>query len=132
MTRRRFTLATRILAVIATSLPVAPALASSHIVDVAWSGAGRFEHSAPVAAGKFVELCARLDAGQKVQWTFEATLPMDFNIHYHVGKDTVYPVKPGELGRGSGVLSVAVAEVHCWMWTNKSNGPSSLRASLQK
>ena len=74
---------------------------SGHIVDVAWDPSGRFNHSATVPPGKFVEVCGRLDSGMKVRWEFDAVAPMDFNIHYHVGKDAVFPAKQAQVAKES-------------------------------
>jgi hypothetical protein len=31
-----------------------------------------------------------------VRWNFTAAAPVDFNIHYHVGKEAVFPVKQAQ------------------------------------
>lgn len=113
-------------------LAVVPARAASHIVDVVWSNSGRFEHAANVPAGKFVELCVKLDMGDKVRWSFEAAAPIDFNIHHHVGKETAFPAKQSQVTQGSGLLQVDAKENHCWMWTNKTPAEAVVRATLQR
>lgn len=109
-----------------------PAAGSSHIVDVVWSEAGRFEHSAMVPAGRFIELCGKLAAGDRIRWAFDAAVPMDFNIHYHVSKETVFPAKQGQVVIGGELLQVGVTEHHCWMWTNRSANAALLRVMLQR
>ena len=113
-------------------LAATPAFAAEHIVDIAWNAKGRFEHGANVAAGKFVELCGKLPQGAKVQWTFDAAAPVDFNIHYHRGKEVVTPAEAKHATRGADTLAVAVAEEYCWMWTNKTAGPVRLAVQLQR
>ena len=108
------------------------AIASSHIVDIAWSSDGRFVHMAPVAAGKFVELCGKLAIGENVRWSFAATAPVDFNIHYHAGKETVFPAKQAQVKNGRETLNVTVAQDYCWMWTNKTSAPVSLTVDLAR
>ena len=76
--------------VLATVTLSGAALAAAHIVDIAWSPDGRFEHQAQIAAGKFVEVCGPLAPGGGVRWRFTAGAPVDFNIHYHLGKETVF------------------------------------------
>ena len=107
------------------------ALAASHIVDIAWSADGRFAHTAQVAAGKFVEACGQLAAGDSVRWN-TAGAPVAFNIHYHVGKQTVFPVKLAQVSRGQDMLNVAVAQDYCWMWTNKGSAPVNLTVELKR
>ena len=120
------------LAAMATALSCAGVQASSHLVDIAWSPDGRFAYQGPIAAGKFVELCGKLTARDAVRWNFTTAAPVDFNIHHHVGKEVVYPVKQVQVGAGRDTLSVAVAQDHCWMWTNKGSVPVSLTVELAR
>ncbi len=108
------------------------ALAAGPIVDIAWSPDGRFAHKAQIAAGKFVEVCGKLAAGDGVRWGFTAGAPVDFNIHYHVGKEAVFPVKQAQVAAGSDTLKVEVAQDYCWMWTNKGSAPASLTVDLAR
>ena len=54
--------------------------ARAELVDIVWTADGRFERSLPVAAGRFVEVCGALHAGQAVPWSFESDAALDFNI----------------------------------------------------
>jgi hypothetical protein len=108
------------------------ALAASHIVDIAWSPDGRFAHKAQIAAGKFVEVCGKLAVGEGVRWNFAAGAPVDFNIHYHVGKEAVFPAKQEQVSNGRDTLNVTVAQDYCWMWTNKGSAPVSLTVDLAR
>ena len=75
--------------VLLTALPAARA----DVVDIKWSGDGRFARQSTAAAGKFADVCGKLPAGTSVRWDFEASTPLDFNVHYHVGKEVVFPSK---------------------------------------
>lgn len=108
------------------------AWASSHIVDIAWAMDGRFTHQAQIAAGKFVEVCGKLPSGQGVRWSFTTGAPVDFNIHYHVGKEAVFPAKQAQISSGRDTLNAIVAQDYCWMWTNKGNAPVSLTIDLAR
>jgi hypothetical protein len=110
----------------------APALASQHIVDIAWDPGARFEHSAVVPGGKFLEVCGKLDVGTAVRWSFKAAAPLDFNIHYHVGKSAEFPAKRAQVAAAEDVLRVNVKEDYCWMWTNKSDAPTRVELRLQR
>jgi hypothetical protein len=79
-----------------------------------------------------VELCGKLAAGQAVQWQYDSPAPLDFNIHYHVGKDVIYPAKLKATAAARDTLRVAVEQDYCWMWTNKGESPASLKATLQR
>lgn len=118
-------------ALAATTLSMA-AFAATHIVDIVWSPDGRFAHKAQIAAGKFVEVCGKLAVGEGVRWSFTAAAPVDFNIHYHVGKEAVFPAKQTQVSSGRDTLNVAVAQDYCWMWTNKGSAPVSLAVDLAR
>lgn len=108
------------------------ALAATHIVDIAWPPDGRFAHKAQIAAGKFVEVCGKLAVGEGVRWSFTAVAPVDFNIHYHVGKEAVFPARQTQVSSGRDTLNVAAAQDYCWMWTNKGSAPVSLTVDLAR
>ena len=108
------------------------ALAAAHIVDIAWPPDGRFAHKAQIAAGKFVEVCGKLAVGEGVRWSFAAAAPVDFNIHYHVGKEAVFPARQTQVSSGRDTLNVAVAQDYCWMWTNKSGQAVDLNVLLTR
>jgi hypothetical protein len=106
--------------------------AAQHITDITWSADGGFVYTTTVAPGRFAELCGKLDAGHAVRWRFDAAAPLDFNIHYHVGKDVVYPVKATALAHGTDTLDATLAQEYCWMWTNRGTVPVRLEVSLQR
>ena len=108
------------------------ALAAAHIVDIAWQPDGRFAHKAQIAAGMFVEVCGKLAVGEGVRWSFTAAAPVDFNIHYHVGKEAAFPARQTQVSSGRDTLNVAVAQDYCWMWTNKGSAPVSLVVDLAR
>lgn len=112
-----------VLAAAALALP-----AHAEVVDIDWGAGGRFERTLSLPAGKFAELCGKLTKGDRVQWTFTADQPVDFNIHYHVGKDVVYPAKSDGVARLAGEFVAPLDQDYCWMWTRKS-GPEA-RASV--
>ena len=106
--------------------------ARAEIVDIAWSDTGRFERRILVAPGKFAEVCGKLVKDQTVAWRFEADGALDFNIHYHLGKDVRYPERRDARASGSGRLRVAIDQDHCWMWTNRSERPVQLTLLLSR
>ncbi|WP_128000979.1 hypothetical protein [Piscinibacter defluvii] len=109
-----------------------PAAAQAEVIDIAWSGAGRFEHRVTVAPGKFAEACGRLARAESIAWRFEASGPLNFNIHYHEGKKVRYPERRDALAGASGRLKVALDQDYCWMWTNKAGQPVTLQFLLER
>ena len=106
--------------------------ARAELVDISWDGSGHFETSMSVAPGKFAEVCGKLAKGQSIAWSFKADKPMNFNVHYHEGKQAVFPEKQEGVVQTQGTLEVGVDQHYCWMWTNKSDAPAQLRLSLQR
>lgn len=118
----------------ATAMLVMAANSSqAEIVELTWSAAGHFEHTSPVAPGKFVELCGKLTAGQQVRWRFTSSAPSDFNIHYHLSKsEVVYPARAKAVKQGQDTLRVALEQDYCWMWSNRGEQPLRLNVQLER
>lgn len=121
-----------VLAVAAVLLLVPAAPTRAEILDLAWNAQGRMQMERPVAPGKFLEVCGPLAAGQRVTWSFEAAAPLDFNVHYHQGKDVVYPAQLAQATRAADTLVAATRQDYCWMWTNRSAAAVALKLTLQR
>ena len=106
--------------------------ARADIIDIAWNEQGRFERRVSVAPGKFAEVCGTLARADSVAWRFDASGPLNFNIHYHEGKDVRYPERRDALAGASGRLQVALDQDYCWMWTNKSGQAVDLNVLLTR
>ncbi len=106
--------------------------ARADIIDIAWNEQGRFERRVSVAPGKFAEVCGKLARADSVAWRFEASGPLNFNIHYHEGKDVRYPERRDALAGASGRLQVVLDQDYCWMWTNKSGQAVDLNLLLTR
>ena len=109
----------------------APA-AGGEAIDIAWTPTGDFERTLVVATGKFVEICGPLERGRAVRWSFTTDRRLHFNIHYHVGKDVVYPARWDDASMASGTLEVSVPQTYCWMWSSKQKESADLRVTLKR
>ena len=118
-----------LLAAGALSLPMLPARAE--VVDIVWQADGRFDRTFTIAADKFAELCGAFNPGQAVDWSFDADGALNFNIHYHAGKDVRYPKRLNQTYRSRGKLAVKSPQDYCWMWTNKSATAAQLAVRLE-
>ena len=114
------------------SLLMGAAAARAEVIELQWQDAGRFERSLTIAPGKFAEICGPLEAGQAVQWSFDADRALNFNVHYHVDKDVRYPAKKENVKRLQGDLSVDARQDYCWMWTNKTTAATKLSVTLRR
>ena len=107
-------------------------LVHAELLDIVWNASGHYEKTATVQPGKFLELCGGLAKGQAIGWSFDADQALDFNVHFHEGKDVVFPEKQTAVTKASGTLNVAVKQDYCWMWSNKSATPATLTARLKR
>jgi len=41
-------------------------------------------------------------------------------VHYHVGKEAVFPFKLSGVAKASDTLDTKIEQDYCWMWSNKS------------
>lgn len=106
--------------------------ATAQIVPVEWDAAGQFSKDLTIPSGKFVEACEKLPKGVKVAWSFEAGTPLDFNVHYHEGKQVRFPAKKSQVAKDAGTLTTELDQDYCWMWTNKGAAEATLRLKLTK
>lgn len=123
---------TSLRAVLAMLLLAGSTLPRAEVIDLAWTPSGSFERRLVIAPGKFAELCGPLAKGQSVAWSFEAGAALDFNIHFHQGKDVVYPARASGVARSEGTLVADPAHDYCWMWTNKSASAVALAVQLRR
>ena len=115
-----------------TAVASASNLAQAELLDIAWNASGLYEKTSTVQPGKFLELCGGLTKGQAIDWSFDADRALDFNVHFHEGKDVVFPSKQDAVKQASGTLNVAVKQDYCWMWGNKKETPASLTVRLKR
>jgi hypothetical protein len=77
-----------------------------------------------VQAGKIAEECFSLAAGERVEYQFEASVPLDFNLHTHRGREIVMPVQVERTREQAGIFTSPQREDYCMMWTNRSVVPA--------
>jgi hypothetical protein len=102
---------TLLIALLAGLVPVADAAGVESV-----TAEKPFAHS--VRPRQIAEECFKLPAGQAIGYAFEASAPVDFNIHYHVGKDVVYPVKGDQVRQAVDRFTAPSDQDFCLMWTN--------------
>jgi hypothetical protein len=106
--------------------------AHADLVDVPWQADATAQGEWQIAPGKFAEWCTQLRQGEKVQWRFDADAPLNFNVHYHEGKEVRVPAKQDAASKSEGLLDVPSDQHYCWMWSNKSKAAVTARATLRK
>jgi hypothetical protein len=80
----------------------------------------------------FAEECFKLPGGETIGYAFESSATMDFNIHFHRGKDVVYPVKVDAVRRADDRFTAPSAEEFCLMWTNGTAAMVTVKGALSR
>lgn len=102
------------------------------VIDIAWDAQGRFAQEQPIEPGKFAEICGKLKKGEAIAWRYDGSAALDFNIHYHVDKTVIYPVRKPTAKAARGQLRAALDQDYCWMWTNKGAQSVVLKVALRR
>jgi hypothetical protein len=76
--------------------------------------------SVTLKPNKIIEKCMSLVPPQKIEYHFEASAKLNFNLHYHKGEQIYYPVKLDRTNGESGLYEVKAKEDYCLMWENRS------------
>ena len=90
-----------------------------------------FKTQLNIQPGKFTEVCGKLKKGNLIHWQFDSSAPLDFNIHYHEGKEIIFPYKMNAIKSAKEELLISLDQDYCWMWTNKSGEAVKLEMSLR-
>lgn len=92
----------------------------------------QFAHALPrhvevvLQAGKIHEDCFSLQRAQRVQYNFKLDRPGKFNLHYHRGKEVLYPLRSESVSEQKGDYVATVAQEYCLMWSGSKDGDSKL------
>ena len=62
------------------------------------------------------EECIAVMPGDRVDYAFESTQPVDFNIHFHEGKTIVMPVVREKSRGDAGMYAPPIGQHYCLMW----------------
>ena len=90
-----------------------------------------FKTQSNIQPGKFSEVCGKLKKGNLIRWQFDSSAPLDFNIHYHEGKEIIFPYKMNAIKSAKEELMISLDQDFCWMWTNKSGEAVKLEMNLR-
>jgi hypothetical protein len=62
------------------------------------------------------EECMRLAPGDRLDWRYESSQPLAFNIHYHEANAVLSPVVRDDSTGDSGTFEARQGEDYCLMW----------------
>jgi hypothetical protein len=72
------------------------------------------------------EDCVELISGQILEYSFEASKPLNFNLHYHEDHDVVYGITKDGVSGDKGTFLCEKKQYYCLMWTNPGAEPVGL------
>jgi hypothetical protein len=85
----------------------------------------------PLPPYQIQEECAKLQAGDRLEYGFNADAPLHFNIHYHEGKAMILPLTRDNVKADRGEFNVLIAQEYCVMWEAGAGGtPLDYRVRL--
>lgn len=90
-----------------------------------------FKTQLNIQPGKFSEVCGKLKKGNLIRWQFDSSALLDFNIHYHEGKEVIFPYKMNAIKSAKEEFLISRDQDYCWMWTNKSSEAVKLEMNLR-
>ena len=88
------------------------------------------EKSLNLRPGKVHESCHKLDAGSKINYSFQVSSETLFNLHYHMDKEIKYPVAEQQALKDSGTVYINTTQTYCLMWTNPQEHTVTLRYNI--
>jgi hypothetical protein len=70
----------------------------------------------PLPSYQIQEECFTLKEGDRVEFAYKSTEPVDFNIHYHEGQAVVMPISREKSREDAGFYTAQLAQGYCLMW----------------
>ena len=89
-------------------------------------------YSFTLSGKAFDERCLTLAAGEAIRYRFRASAPVDFNIHYHRGNETSFPVKRLAVREIESTFKAPRADGYCLMWEHRGEGVARVEGSLER
>lgn len=71
-----------------------------------------------IGESEWVERCFDLGTGDSVRYSFQSSEPVNFDLHFHSGDTTRYPVKKDGVSEGRGVYTAREPQKYCLSWAN--------------
>lgn len=79
-----------------------------------------------IGPSRIHEDCLELLPGHVLEYSFEATEAINFNIHYHEDHNVLYVVSKDAVATAQGGFQSEKKHHYCLMWTNPNKKPVTL------
>ena len=114
------------LALLLLPLPAIGVLANA----IEWDGTDAVELEVVIAPGEKAEVCSSLARQQQVEWSFEGSKAVDFDIHYGQGASATYALRRFKMSSLQGRLDPPADQTYCWTWSNERSTPTTINLTL--
>ena len=84
--------------------------------DTITPGQPKVVRGLPLTPYDIHEECLRLADGDRVEYDFDTTEPVAFNLHYHEGNAVLAPIVRENVHTDSGIYVARFAQDYCLMW----------------
>jgi hypothetical protein len=83
------------------------------------------EFTVTIRPSGIYEDCFEIGPGDVLEYSFEASRKVNFNIHYHEDSNIIYGIERIEVTNDKGQFHPKVKQHHCMMWTNPNKEEGS-------
>jgi hypothetical protein len=80
-----------------------------------------------VAAGDVEEPCVPMMLADRLEYGFEGSDNVDFNLHYYDKHSVFFPAQKKSVNQEQGVYFASGSRQYCMMWTNRTDAAVSLK-----
>jgi hypothetical protein len=98
--------------------------------DKSWldsSGTGNAKNQErTLAPGGIHEECMTLQSTESLIYSYQSNSALNFNIHYHAGRDVFFPVKQNNSRLHKDIYKPTTKQDYCLMWTNTAKKPVTI------
>lgn len=117
--------------VLPLALLLLPPLATgSSADDVEWDGTDAVELDVVIAPGEKRVVCSTLASQQAVEWSFNSSMPVDFDVRFGQGTSAAYALRRSKMSSLKGTLNPQGRHAYCWIWSNGRNTPATINLKL--
>lgn len=96
------------------------------------SGPGAKTFQFEIANGKHAEECFALDLWERIEFRFEASTAVDYDLHTHRGSKVVTEMWAKGTRGESGAFTASDRQEYCMLWTNTGAVPAHVRGEWKR
>jgi hypothetical protein len=83
-----------------------------------------------IAPGEMAAVCSTLASQQPVDWSFNSSRPVDFDIRLGQGTSAAYALRRFKMSSLGGRLNPPGKQTYCWTWSNGRSSSATINLKL--